>query len=290
MDPVSFDDRDGWIWFDGKLVPWRDAKLHVLSHGLHYGNAAFEGERAYGGKVFKLTDHSRRLVRSCKDMDYVLPYSVEEIDKAVLEVVEANAIQDGYIRPIAWRGVSQLSISGKGAAPHLAIAAWPWPAYYGDEARLKGIRLTTAKWARPAPNTAPCNSKAAGMYMICTLSRHAADAAGYDDAFMLDYKGRVAEATGANIFFVFDGALHTPAPECILNGITRQTIMGLARDKGIEVVEREIWPDELKNASEAFLTGTAIEVTPIREIDAARFEVGPIYRGLAEEYAALVRA
>jgi branched-chain amino acid aminotransferase len=289
VEPLAFDDRDGFIWVDGRMTPWREAKLHVLCHSLHYGNACFEGERAYGGRVFKLTEHSTRLIHSCRVMDYELPFSVEQIDRATQEVVKANGIQDGYVRPIAWRGPSQLSVSATGTKPHLAIAAWPWPAYYGDEARLKGVRLMTSSWVRPSPNSAPTNTKAAGMYMICTLSRHAADAAGFDDALMLDYRGRIAEATGANIFLLFDGVLHTPAPECILAGITRRTVMDLARARGLEVVERHILPEELSRASEIFLTGTAIEVIPIRQIDRLEFKVGPITTALAQEYHELVR-
>jgi branched-chain amino acid aminotransferase len=289
VEPLAFDDRDGFIWVDGRMSPWREAKLHVLSHSLHYGNACFEGERAYGGKVFKLREHSARLIDSCRVMDFELPYKVEQIDKATQEVVEANRIKEGYVRPIAWRGPSQLSVSAVGTTPHLAIAAWPWPAYYGDAARMKGIRLMTSSWVRPSPNSAPTNTKAAGMYMICTLSRHAADNAGFDDALMLDYRGRVAEATGANIFFVFGGVLHTPAPECILAGITRQTVMDLARARGLEVVERPIMPEEMSGASEVFLTGTAIEVIPIRQIDRLDFKVGPIATSLAKEYQDLVR-
>jgi len=261
----------------------------VLCHSLHYGNACFEGERAYGGKVFKLSEHSARLINSCRVMDYELPYSVEEIDRATREVVKENGIQDGYVRPLAWRGPSQLSVSAKGTTPHLAIAAWPWPAYYGDEARLKGIRLITSDWVRPSPNSAPTNTKAAGMYMICTLSRHAAEKAGYDDALMLDYRGRIAEATGANIFLVIDGVLHTPVPDCILNGITRQTVMAMARERGLEVVERPIIPEEMSRAQEIFLTGTAIEVIPIRQIDRQEFQVGPVTTSLAREYHELVR-
>lgn len=289
MEPLAFDDRDGFIWVDGRMVPWREAKLHVLTHSLHYGNACFEGERAYGGNVFKLREHSTRLIHSCKVMDYELPYTVEEIDQATRDVVKANDITDGYVRPLAWRGVSQLSVSARGTTPHLAIAAWPWPTYYGDEARQKGVRLMTSSWVRPSPNSAPSNTKAAGMYMICTLSRHAAEDAGFNDALMLDYKGRVAEATGANIFFVFDGVLHTPAPECILAGITRRTVMDLARARGLEVVERVILPDEIARAQEIFLTGTAIEVTPIGQIDRHEFPVGPITRALSDEYHELVR-
>jgi branched-chain amino acid aminotransferase len=290
MQPTSFDQREGFIWFDGQMIDWRDAKIHVLTHSLHYGSAAFEGERVYGGKVFKLTEHSARLHNSAKIMDYQIPFTVEQIDRATCEVIAANDIQEGYVRPIAWRGESMVNISAKGTKPHLAIAAWPWPAYYGDAARSRGIRLITSNWVRPSPNSAPTNSKTAGMYMICTLSRDAAEKAGFEDALMLDYRGRVAEATGANIFCVFDGILHTPARDCILDGITRRTVMDLARIRGIEVIERVIMPEELARAAEVFLTGTAIEVIPVCQIDRLTFSVGPITHSLMRDYHDLVRA
>ncbi len=289
MSFVPYDDRDGTIWFDGKLVPWREAKLHLLSHALHYASAVFEGERAYGGRVFKLTEHSERLVESARILDMTLPYTAAEIDAATEEVIKANRISDGYVRPIAWRGSEQMGVAAQETTIHVAIAAWEWGAYFGDEA-LRGIRLATAQYRRPAPDTAPVKSKAAGLYMICTLARHQVQAKGYTDALMLDWRGQVAEATGANIFMVFDGALHTPTPDCFLDGITRRTVIALARKRGIEVVERAIMPDELARADEVFLTGTAAEVTPVAEIDGNHFQVGPVTRRMIEDYAALVRA
>ncbi len=289
MSLVPFDDRDGVIWLDGALVPWREAKLHVLSHALHYASAVFEGERAYGGRVFKLSEHSERLVESARILDMTLPYSAAEIDAATEAVIAANEIVDGYVRPIAWRGSEQMGVAAQDATIHVSIAAWEWGAYFGDEA-LRGIRLATSPYRRPSPETAPVKSKAAGLYMICTLARHKVQAAGYTDALMLDWRGRVSEATGANIFMVFDGALHTPTPDCFLDGITRRTVMDLARKRGIEVIERAIMPDELGRADEVFLTGTAAEVTPVSEIDEHHYQVGPVARRMIEDYAALVRA
>ena len=290
MGLLPYDDRDGVIWLDGKLVPWREARVHVLSHSLHYGSAAFEGERVYNGKVFKLTEHSRRLVRSCQLLGYESPYSPEEYERATNEVVSRNGVTSGYVRPIAWRGAEAIGVSAKGVKAHAAVAAFPWPTYYSDELRLKGIRLMTAKWARPAPNTAPTASKAAGLYMICTLSRDAAEAAGFEDALMLDYRGQVAEATGANVFLVIDGRLHTPTPDCFLDGITRRTVMDLARRRDVPVTERAIFPDELARATEVFLTGTAVEVNPVRQIDQRQYTVGPITQQLMKDYSELVRA
>lgn len=289
MSLVPFDDRDGVIWLDGGLVPWREAKLHVLSHALHYASAMFEGERAYGGRVFKLSEHSERLIGSARILDMTLPYSAAEIDAATEEVLAANEIGDGYVRPIAWRGSEQMGVAAQNATIHVSIATWEWGAYFGDEA-LRGIRLATASYRRPSPETAPVKSKAAGLYMICTLARHKVQAAGYTDALMLDWRGRVAEATGANIFMVFDGALHTPTPDCFLDGITRRTVISLAREAGIEVVERQIRPEDLAKAQEAFLTGTAVELTPICEIDAHHFEVGPVTHRLVEGFERLVHA
>ena len=290
MGLLPFDDRDGVIWMDGKLVPWREARVHVLAHSLHYGSAAFEGERVYDGKVFKLAEHSRRLVRSCQLLGYESPYSPEEYERSTNEVVSRNGVTSGYVRPIAWRGAEAIGVAAKGVKAHAAVAAFPWPTYYSDELRLKGIRLMTAKWARPAPNTAPTASKAAGLYMICTLSRDAAEAAGFEDALMLDYRGQVAEATGANFFMVLDGRLHTPTPDCFLDGITRRTVMDLARRRDIPVTERAIFPDELAKASEVFLTGTAVEVNPVRQIDQRQYTVGPITQQLMKDYSELVRA
>jgi branched-chain amino acid aminotransferase len=290
MSLVPYDDRDGFIWMDGALAPWRDVKVHVLTHALHYASCVFEGERVYDGRIFKLTEHSRRLATSAEVMGFELPYDVPTIDQACRQVVAANGIGDGYVRPLAWRGAEMMGVSAQHCRIHLAIAAWTWPAYFTPEARLRGIRMTRGRYARPAPNTAPTASKAAGLYMICTLSKHEAEAKGYDDALMLDYRGFLAEGTGANLFLVMDGKLHTPTPDCFLDGITRQTVIGLARDRRIEVVERHIAPDELVSAQEVFLTGTAVEVTPVREIDEHRFQVGAITRQLIADFDALTRA
>lgn len=288
IDP-TFDDRDGSIWLDGKLVPWRDAKVHVLTHALHYASSVFEGLRCYGGKVFALTQHSQRLIDSARLLGFDLPWSREAIDAAIEATVAANGLTDCYVRPIAWRGSEQMGVAAQRTKPHLAIAAWEWGAYFGEDALIKGLRLNVAQWRRPAPYTAPTRSKAAGLYMICTLSKHAAADAGYDDALMLDWRGQVAEATGANIFFVRDGVIHTPTPDCFLDGITRRTVIGLAEKRGIEIVERAIWPEELETFQQAFLTGTAAEVTPLAEIGPWRFEVGPMSRGLAADYRNHVR-
>jgi branched-chain amino acid aminotransferase len=288
MSVLPFDDRDGKIWFDGKLVEWRDAKLHVLSHGLHYASCVFEGERVYNGKVFKLREHNERLHRSAELLGFKIPYTVDELDAATIETVKAMNITNGYVRPVAWRGSEMMAISAQKTTIHVAIAAWEWPSYFSAEARERGLNLRTSEWCRPSPKTAPSTSKAAGLYMICTMSKHSAESAGFDDALMLDYKDCIAEATGANIFLVQNGQLHTPTTECILNGITRQTVMQLARDAGIKVVEREIKPAELAHTQEVFLTGSAAEVTPVGKIDNHRFTVGPITRKLMEDYHNLV--
>jgi branched-chain amino acid aminotransferase len=285
MSLVPLDDRDGVIWLNGKLVPWRDAKLHVLAHSLHYGSAVFEGERVYGGKVFKLTPHSRRLVASAKLVGMDLPYSAEEIDAATNKVVAENKLADGYVRPIAWRGAEVIGVSAAGTKVHVAIAAFPWGSYYGN----KAIKLVTSKWRRPSPQSAPTASKCAGLYVICTLARDEAVAAGAQDALMHDYRGQLAEATGANLFLVIDGELHTPTPDCFLNGITRLTVMDLARKLGVKVVERAIWPDELTRASEVFLTGTAVEVQAVAAIDRHEYAVGPVTTALQTEFAKLTR-
>jgi branched-chain amino acid aminotransferase len=284
MSIIPFDDRDGEIWFDGALRPWRDAKIHVLTHALHYASCVFEGERAYGGKVFHLREHSQRLIDSARILGFEIPMTVEEIDAATNAVIKANNIVDGYVRPLAWRGAEQMGVSAQASKIHVAIAAWQWPAYFSPEARLKGIRMKWAKWARPAPNTAPTASKAAGLYMICTLSKHEAEAAGYEDALMLDWRGQIAEATGANVFLAIDGELHTPKPDCFLDGITRRTVIGLAQARQIKVVERAIMPEELARTQEVFLTGTAAEVTPVREIGEYKFTPGPICRAMVEDY------
>lgn len=288
MALVPFDDRDGEIWMDGVMVPWRDAKLHVLSHGLHYASGVFEGERAYGGNIFKLRDHTNRLINSGRILGFEIPYTADEIDAACLAVLAANELTDAYVRPLAWRGSEQLSVSAQQTRIHLAIATWPWPNLFGAD-RMKGVRLGMAPWKRPHPETAPTASKAAGLYMIGTLSKHAAEAAGYDDALMLDWRGQVSEATGANIFFAIDGALHTPTPDCFLDGITRRTVMTLARQRQMQVIERTITMDEIAGASEVFLVGTAAEVTPVREIDGRHYTPGPITEALIRGYTDLVR-
>ena len=288
MSMPPFHDRDGVIWLNGELIPWRDANVHVLIHGLHYASCVFEGERVYGGEIFKLTEHTERLHKSAALLDFEIPWSVAEIDDACRRIVSEQSIVDGYVRPVAWRGSEMMGVSAQQTKINLAIAAWEWPAYFTPEARLQGIRMTVAKYRRPDPATAPTDSKAAGLYMICTLSKHAAEAAGYNDALMLDWRGRVAEATGANIFLVQKGVLHTPVPDCFLDGITRRTVMDLARGRGYEIVERAIMPEEFAHTDEVFLTGTAVEVTPVREIDDYRFSVGAITRTLVADYDALV--
>ena len=288
MAMLPFDDRDGFIWFDGRLVPWRDAKLHVLSHGLHYASCVFEGERVYGGHIFHLEQHNARLINSAKILGFEIPASMDDLKKASEELVAANKIVDGYVRPIAWRGSEQMGVSAEQSKIHLAIACWEWPAYFSPEARAKGIRMMQSRWARPAPHTAPVHSKASGLYMICTMAKHEANAAGFDDALMLDWRGQLAEGTGANLFLVINGEIHTPTPDCFLNGITRQTVIGLAKARGIKVVERAIMPDELAKADEVFLTGSAAEITPVGEIVGAighyRFTPSTICRLMWEDY------
>ncbi len=288
MSLIPFDDRDGVVWFNGEITPWREAKIHVLSHALHYASSVFEGERVYDGRIFKLAEHSQRLLDSAKILDFEIPYTRLEIDNACRQVVEEMKIVNGYVRPVAWRGAEMMGVSAQKTRINVAIAAWDWPAYFTPEARMQGIRMTFAKWARPAPDTAPTQSKAAGLYMICTLSKHAAEAEGYNDALMLDYRGQIAEATGANFFMVVNGELHTPTPDCFLDGITRRTVIGLAKRRGYTIIERAIMPDELTTADEAFITGTAVEVTPIREIGPYTFEVGPVTRQLMADYDAEV--
>lgn len=284
MSPeLSFDSRDGFIWFDGALRPWRDAKIHVLSHGLHYASCAFEGERIYRGKAFKLMEHSRRLVKSCEILGMPLGYSAEEVARATMDTIAANDITEGYARPVAWRGSESMGVAGA-TKIHLAVAAWVWPSYFSPDARMQGIRLAISDWRRPHPRTAPVAAKAAGLYMICTMSKQIAENQGYDDSLLLDWEGRVAEATGANIFFVIDGELHTPIADCFLNGITRQTVIDLAHQAGMKVVERRIQPQEMARASECFLTGSAAEITPVREIGPYRFTPGAICSHLIAAY------
>jgi branched-chain amino acid aminotransferase len=287
MALFPFDDRDGFIWYDGALMPWRDAKLHVLSHGLHYASAVFEGERAYAGHIFKLREHTERLFNSARILGFEIPYTSEEIDAACKQVLAANGQDEAYVRPVAWRGSEMMAVAAQQSKIHVAIATWGWPAMFAD--RMAGIRLDTATWKRPHPETAPTASKAAGLYMIGTMSKHDAEAKGYQDALMLDWRGRVSEATGANIFFVFDGELHTPTPDCFLDGITRRTVMQLARRNQIKVVERAIMPEELTRASEALIVGTGAEVTPVREIAGQMFTPGAITQTLLTDYEKLVR-
>ena len=284
----AFDQRDGFIWMNGALIPWTDARVHVLTHGLHYASSVFEGERAYAGAIFKLREHTERLIYSAKELGFEIPYAAGAIDAACIETLEANGLVDGYLRPVAWRGSEMMGVSAQNNRINLAIAAWEWPSYFDPEERLKGIRLDMADYRRPSPETAPCHAKAAGLYMICTLSKHAAESKGYADALMLDWRGRVAEATGANVFFVDNGVLHTPEPDCFLDGITRRTVMDLARARGLKIIERAITPEEMENFSECFITGTAAEVTPVSEIGPYKFTPGDISINLLNDYLALV--
>ena len=286
---LPFDQFDGLIWYDGQLIPWPDAKLHVPSHGLHYGSSVFEGERAYGGEVFKSSEHSARLHRSAELLDFKIPYSVAEIDAAKRQVLDKNGLENAYLRPVAWRGSEMMGVAAPNNTIHLAVAAWEWPSYFDPAQRLQGLRLELADYRRPDPRTAPCAAKAAGLYMICTISKHRAERRGCADALMLDWQGRVAECTGANIFFVENGKLHTPIADCFLDGITRQTVIELARRRGCEVFERRIMPDELGGFSECFITGSAAEVTPVSEIAEWRFTPGAITRRLMDDYAAEVQ-
>ena len=287
MTLVPFDDRDGLIWWDGELVPWRDARLHVLTHGLHYASAVFEGERCYAGNVFKLREHTDRLIASGRILGFEIPFTADEIDAACVATLAANGLTDAYLRPIAWRGTEMLAVSAQHTKIHLAVACWAWPSYFGAD-RMKGIRLGWAPWKRPAPDTAPTAAKAAGNYMIGTLSKHAVEAEGWTDAMMLGWRGQIAESTGANVFFVFNGELHTPTPDCFLDGITRRTVMALARKRQIPVVERTIMPDEIAAASEVFLAGTAAEVTPVRQIGDHHYTPGAITETLVRDYEQLV--
>ena len=285
-----YDDRDGVIWMDGILVPWRDAKVHILTHALHYGSSVFEGERAYGGKIFESKRHSERLIQSANYLDMPLPYSVEQIEDAKQEILDNNKEKDLYVRVIAWRGSGlDMGVASAKNKVHMSVSAWEWGAYYGD-AKMQGAKLDISKWKRPSPDTIPSFAKASGLYMICTVSKHEAEAKGCSDALMLDYRGYVAEATGANVFFVHDGVVHTPKPDCFLNGITRQTVMRMLRERGIETIERHIELDELENFTECWLTGTAAEVTPVGRIGNYSFEVGPITKDIANGYDNIVRS
>ena len=288
MALIPFDDRDGMIWWDGALVPWREAKLHVLTHGLHYASAVFEGERAYAGHIFRLREHTDRLINSGRILGFEIPWSADEIDQACIDTLAANGLTEGYLRPLAWRGSEMLAVSAQNTKIHLAIACWEWPAYFTGD-RMAGIKLAWADWRRPDPRTAPTASKATGNYMTGTLAKHKAEAEGCADAMMLDYRGQLAEATGANAFFVIDGKLHTPTPDCFLDGITRRAVMGLAHRRQIPVVERAMQPDELSQVTEVFLAGTAAEVTPVRQIGDQVFAPGQITRALVSDYTELVR-
>jgi branched-chain amino acid aminotransferase len=284
MAAQTFDNRDGWIWLDGQMVEWREAKVHMLTHALHYASAVFEGERAYGGHIFKSTEHSRRLRDSARMLDFEVPFSVAEIDAAKAEVLKKNHFVNGYVRAIAWRGSEMMGVSAQQNTIHLGIAAWDWPSYFDPAQRMKGIRLDIAEYRRPDPATAPALAKSAGLYMICTISKHRAERRGYADALMLDWQGRVAECTGANIFFVRNGVLHTPIADCFLAGITRATVIDLARRRGFEVIERRIMPEELGGFDECFITGTAAEVTPVGEIGPHRYKPGAVTAALADAY------
>ena len=288
-DVIPFDQRSGSLWYDGKLVPWTEAKTHVLSHGLHYGSCVFEGERIYGGTIYKLKDHTARLFKSAEVLGMKIPFTQDEINAACIEAAQAQNIKDGYVRPVAFRGSEMMAVSAQNTKIHVAIAVWEWPSYFDPKEKLKGIRLDIAEWKRPAPDTAPTQAKAAGLYMICTLSKHAAEAKGYADAMMLDYRGYVAEATGANIFFVKDGTVHTPIADCFLNGITRQSVIAIAKAHQIPVIERHIKPDELSQFSECFITGSAAEVTPVQEIGPYKFKPGKLTETLMNAYADEVR-
>ena len=287
---AGYDDRDGMIWMDGELKPWRDANVHILTHAMHYASSVFEGERAYNGKIFESRKHSERLHFSAGQLDFEIPYTVDEIEAAKAEVLKASGLSDAYVRAVAWRGAGEdMGVASARNPVRMAIAAWEWGAYYGD-AKMKGAKLDISEWKRPSPETIPCHAKAAGLYMICTLSKHKAEAKGCSDAMMFDYRGYVAEATGANIFFVKDGEVHTPMPDCFLNGITRQTVVGILEDRQIKVHERHILPEELEGFQQCWLTGTAAEVTPVGQIGDYNFEVGTLTRDIAEGYEKLVRS
>lgn len=290
MAGVPYDQMSGQIWYNGEFVDWEDAKVHVLTHGLHYASSVFEGERAYEGKIFKLEEHTDRLFFSADELGFEIPFSKDEINQACNETLEKQGLKNAYIRPVAWRGSEMMGVSAQANKINVAIAVWDWPSYFEPEERLKGIRLDRARYRRPDPATIPCFAKAAGLYMICTLSKHDAEAKGYADALMLDYRGHVAEATGANVFFIKDGVMHTPTPDCFLDGITRQTVIELAKKRQIQVVERTIMPEEMADFEECFLTGTAAEVTPVSEIGEYRFTPGEISKMMMEDYDHAVRA
>jgi len=288
-DLIPFDDRDGKIWFDGKMIDWRDAQVHVLTHGLHYASSVFEGERSYGGTIYRAREHGERLFKSAEILGFEIPWTIEELEKARYDVLAANDIVDGYVRPVAWRGSEMMGVSAQHNTIHVAIAAWEWPSYFTPEARMRGIRLAISDWQRPSPKSAPVHAKAAGLYMICTLSKHKAEQQGFDDAMMYDHRGFLAEATGANMFLAIDGKLHTPLADCFLNGLTRQTVMDLASRRGIAVVERHMTDEDLAKASEVFLTGTAAEVTPVSQIGDFHFQPGNVSKQMMDDFEVEVR-
>ncbi|PHS42015.1 MAG: branched-chain amino acid aminotransferase [Robiginitomaculum sp.] len=287
MQSAPYHDRDGHIWMDGEFVDWRQAKVHVLTHSLHYGSGVFEGDRAYDGKIFELNAHSQRLLKSANLLGYEIPFTVEQINKACTDTLAKSGLGSAYVRPIAWRGSDMMGVASKGNKIHLAVAVWAWGDYFAD--KMKGITLCMAKWRRPAPDTIPCKAKGAGLYMICTLSKDAAEAEGYNDALMLDYRGQVAECTGAHVFFVRDGELHTPTNDILLDGITRKAVLALAKRRGINVIKRDIWPDELPTFSECFIVGTAAEITPVRSIEDMQYIPGELTVNMVEDYDKLVR-
>ena len=289
MSVLPFDQRDGTIWMNGQMMPWADAKVHVLSHGLHYASSVFEGERAYGGTIFKSREHSERFIASGRILDFEIPYTVEQLDRIKQDVVAANGLSDCYVRPIAWRGSEMMAVAAQNATINVAVTTWAWPSMFDMATKMNGIRLDIADYRRPDPLTAPCKAKAAGLYMICTISKHAAERKGYADAMMLDWLGRVAECTGANIFFTLDGVIHTPIADCFLDGITRRTVIDLAKRRGITVIERRIMPEELSSFDECFICGTGAEVTPVSEIGPHGFQPGAIARQMIEDYAAEVQ-
>jgi branched-chain amino acid aminotransferase len=284
MSIVPFDQREGVIWLNGEFVPWKDAKVHVLTHALHYGSAVFEGERAYGGEIFKLTEHTERLFASAEMLDMKIPFTVAEIDEACRETLRRQGFVDAYVRPIAWRGSEMMGVAAQASKINVAIAIWQWPSYFDPKSLENGIKLDIAKWKRPDPATAPSKAKAVGLYMICTLSKHEAERKGYADAMMLDWRGQVAECTGANIFFVKNGEIHTPTPDCFLDGITRRTVIDLARKRQIKVTERAIMPAELEGFESCFIVGTAAEVTPVGEIGPYKFAVTDLVKSLRSDY------
>ena len=281
---IPFDKREGHIWIDGEFKEWRESTVHVLNHGLHYGSCVFEGIRIYGGKIFKFDEHIERLYKSADILDMKIPFKIQIIKNIIYELTEKQKVKDGYIRPVVWRGSEKMAISAVDSKTHIAIAAWAWPSYFSPDKIMQGIRLTKANWVRPSPNSAPVNSKAAGLYMICSLSKHEAERKGFDDALMMDYRGYIAEATGANIFFIKNNSLYTPTPDCFLNGITRQTVIEIAKKLNIQVHEGNYELNFLENCEEVFLTGTAVEITPVISIDKHKFKVGKLTKTLIQEF------